>query len=381
MERRLLEGGQAGPYRGQNDNQVSANFKLSHHAACRTLSVPIGAAVFGATTLQARADDWPTRTVTVVVPYAPGGNTDMMARLASQYLSEKLGQSFVVENRAGGGGSLGAVQVAHAPPDGYTFLFGASTQIINIPLMEKVSYDPEKDFAPVSIFGAGPYLLGVKSSLPVSTLQELVDYAKARPGKLNYSTAGAGGSLHPPTTQMFLSRAGLDMVAIPYKGGAPAMAALVAGDVDVYFGNASELMAQGDNDRIKILAVSTPKRLEQLPNVPTVAETFPGYDTSSWNGFFCTDRDTEIDRRPGGSRDNCGEPGQGNPGAPSSARHPAVGQHARGVRQGNRDLARGQCPGPERRGHLDVEITAGRKPRRDALIPGGRPSAACRDRR
>jgi len=254
---------------------------LTRRAAC----LGIGSALLSLAAGPARAADWPTRSVTVIVPYAPGGNTDMMARLASQYLADKLGQPFVVENRPGGGGAVGAIAVARAQPDGYTLLFGASTQIINIPMLQKVSYDPQKDFVPISIFGAGPYLLGVKASLPVNNLQEFIAYVKANPGKLNYSTAGVGGNIHL-NTALFIARAGLDMVAVPYKSGAPAMAALAAGEVEMYFGNASELMQHTDNPRIKILAVSTLKRLPQLPNVPTVAETFPGFDTSSWNGFF-----------------------------------------------------------------------------------------------
>jgi tripartite-type tricarboxylate transporter receptor subunit TctC len=254
---------------------------LTRRAACLGMS----AAALSAATGPARAADWPTRPVTLVVPYAPGGNTDMMARLAGQYLSEKLGQPFVIENRAGGGGSVGAIAVAHAQPDGYTLLFGASTQIINIPMLQKVSYDPQKDLVPISIFGAGPYLLGIKASLPCNTLQEFISYVKANPGKLNYSTAGVGGNVHL-NTALFVTRAGLDMVAVPYKSGAPAMAALVAGEVEMYFGNASELMQHSENKLIKILAVSTLQKLKQLPDVPTVAETFPGFNTSSWNGFF-----------------------------------------------------------------------------------------------
>jgi tripartite-type tricarboxylate transporter receptor subunit TctC len=221
----------------------------------------------------------------VIVPYAPGGNTDMMARLASQYLSEQLGQAFVIENRAGGGGSIGAIGAARAAPDGYTLMFGASTQIINIPLMQKVAYDPHKDFTPISIFGTGPYLLGVKASLPVNNLAEFIAYVKANPGKLNYATAGQGGNVHL-NTALFIAKVGLDMVAIPYKSGAPAMSGLAAGEVDLYFGNASEVVQFADNPLVKILAVSTRQRLAQLPNVPTVDETYPGFDTSSWNGFF-----------------------------------------------------------------------------------------------
>jgi tripartite-type tricarboxylate transporter receptor subunit TctC len=254
---------------------------MSRRAAC----LGVGAALLSASAGRARAAEWPTRPVTVVVPYAPGGNTDMMARLVSQHLADKLGQAFVVENRAGGGGSVGAIAVARAQPDGYTLLFGASTQIINIPMLQKVSYDPQKELVPISIFGTGPYLLGVKASLPVNTLAEFIAYVKANPGKLNYATAGIGGNVHL-NTALFLSRAGLDMVAVPYKSGAPAMSGLVAGEVEMYFGNASELSQHLDSKLIKILAISTLQRLPQIPSVPTVAESYPGFDTSSWNGFF-----------------------------------------------------------------------------------------------
>jgi tripartite-type tricarboxylate transporter receptor subunit TctC len=251
----------------------------------RTAVLGLGASAFAASLGPARAAEWPARPVTVIVPYSPGGNTDMMARLAGQYLSEQLNQSFVIENRPGGGGAVGAVAVSKAQPDGYTLLFGASTQIINIPMLQKVSYDPQKELVPISIFGTGPYLLGVKASLPVKTLAEFIAYVKAHPGKLNYGTAGRGGNVHL-NTALFIARAGLDMVAVPYKSGAPAMAGLAGGEVDMYFGNASELMQHTDNKAIRVLAVSTLQRLPQLPDVPTVSETFPNFDTSSWNGFF-----------------------------------------------------------------------------------------------
>ena len=262
------------------ENRIASGFVLTRRAAC----LGMGAALLLAAGT-ARAAEWPSRPVTVIVPYSPGGNTDMMARLASQHMEKKFGQAFVVENRAGGGGSVGAIAVSRAQPDGYTLLFGASTQIINIPMLQKVSYDPQKDFVPISIFGAGPYLLGVKASLPVNTLAEFVAYVKANPGKLNYGTAGSGGNIHL-NTALFLARAGLDMVPVPYKSGAPAMAGLVGGEVEMYFGNASELSQHLDSKLIKILAVSTLQRLPQLPDVQTVAESYPGFDTSSWNGFF-----------------------------------------------------------------------------------------------
>jgi tripartite-type tricarboxylate transporter receptor subunit TctC len=250
-------------------------------AACAVFSALALALGFA----DAYAADWPTRPIVVVVPYAPGGNTDMMARLATRRMAERLGQSFVIENRPGGAGSIGAIGVARAAADGYTLMFGASTQIINIPSLQKVAYDPDKDFVPVSIFGAGPYLLGIKSSLPAKTLPEFVAYARVNPGKLNYGTAGHGGNVHL-NTALFLARTGLDMVHVPYKSGAPAMNGLAAGEVEMYFGNASELMAHASSDRVRLLAVSTTQRLPQLPHVPTVAEFYPGFDTSSWNGFF-----------------------------------------------------------------------------------------------
>ena len=160
---------------------------LTRRAACLGISA---AALAGETGL-ARAADWPVRPVTLVVPYSPGGNTDMMARLAGQYLADKLGQPFVIENRAGGGGSVGAIAVARAQPDGYTLLFGASTQIINIPMLQKVSYDPQKDLVPISIFGAGPYLLGIKASLPCNTMQEFISYVKANPRQAQLRNGGS----------------------------------------------------------------------------------------------------------------------------------------------------------------------------------------------
>lgn len=258
--------------------------RFSRAITRRTVCLGLGAATLSAAAGPTRAAEWPTRPVTVVVPYAPGGNTDMMARLSSQYLASKLGQPFVIENRAGGGGAIGAIGVARARPDGYTLLFGASTQLVNIPMLQKVVYS-HRDFTPISIFGAGPYLLGIKSSLPVKTLSEFIAYAKSRPGDLNYGTAGVGGNVHL-NTALFLSRAGLNMTAIPYKSGAPAMAGLVAGEVEMYFGNASELMLHTETKSVRILAISTQQRIAQLPDVPTVAETFPGFDTSSWNGFL-----------------------------------------------------------------------------------------------
>jgi len=259
-----------------------ASTSLTRRSTLAGLGAAALAAASGRPSLAAA---WPTRPVTVIVPYAAGGNTDMMARLASDYISRKTGQPFIIENRGGGSGLIGAMATLQKPADGHTFMFGSSAQIFNIPMLQKVTYNPHEDFVPVSIFGAGPYLLAIRSELPPKTLGEFIDYVKERPGKLNYGTAGPSGNVNL-NTALFLHRAGLKMVAVPYKSGAPAMTGLASGNVEMYFGNASEVMLHTENKNIRILAVTTTERLAQLPDVPTVAETFPGFEGSSWNGFF-----------------------------------------------------------------------------------------------
>lgn len=231
------------------------------------------------------ATDWPNKTVTIVVPFSAGGNTDTMARLLAEHMSKKLGQTFIVDNRPAAGGTLATGQVAKSKPDGYTLMFGSAGQLVILPMLQKVSYDSAKDLAPLSIFGTGPFILGVKQSIPVNDVKELIDYAKKNPGKLNVASAGTGSIGHL-TAALFAKRAGIDIVPIPYKGGGPAIAALVAGEVDMYFGNASELLQYSTGGRLKLLAVSAPNPLKQLPTVPTVASLFPGFKTSSWNGLI-----------------------------------------------------------------------------------------------
>ena len=243
----------------------------------------VAAALSLATTSQALAG-WPEKTVTVVVPYAAGGNTDIMARLATDWLSGRLGARFIVENRVGAGATLGAAYVAQAKPDGYTVLFGAAPQLLVAPLVQKVSYDARKDFAPVAVFGTGPQVLGISAEIPAKNLAEFIAYAKANPGKINYASGGQGTAGHL-TGALLAARAGLDMVHIPYKGGAPAVTDLLAGQVQMYFGNASELLPHISSDKIRLIAVSTPKRMAQLPNAEAVEEMFPGFKMAAWNGF------------------------------------------------------------------------------------------------
>jgi tripartite-type tricarboxylate transporter receptor subunit TctC len=181
--------------------------------------------------------------VTIIVPFIAGGNTDMMARLAAERLSAKFGQPFVIENRGGAGGITGAAQVARSAPDGYTFLFGAGSQLVLAPLLQKVGYDPDKDLIPITEFGTGPQILGVKGDMPVNTLQEFIDYAKARPGKLTYAGVGIQ-TVTAIAAGVLIARTGLEMTLVPYKGGVQAVGDLLAGHVDMYFGNASEMLPQ-----------------------------------------------------------------------------------------------------------------------------------------
>jgi tripartite-type tricarboxylate transporter receptor subunit TctC len=227
---------------------------------------------------------WPARPVTVIVPNAPGGFTDIMARLAAQRLSTKFAQPFIVENRAGGAGVIGATQVANAQPDGYTFLFTSPSTILTQPLLQKVSYDPGS-LVPISVLGNLPFILGIKSSLPPKTLQEFEAYVKANPGQLNYASAGVGG-IGYLVSVLYLKTAGLDAVHVPYKSAAPATAALVAGEVDMYFAGAPELIQHLSSDKIRLLATSGAKRLSKLPNVPTVGEFHPGFQVSTWEAFM-----------------------------------------------------------------------------------------------
>ena len=232
----------------------------------------------------AQALDWPTRPVTVVVPLAAGGNTDMMARLGAQRLSEKFGQPFVVENRPSAGGALGTGQVAAAAPDGYTILFSPASMLLLTPMVQKVSFDAEKQLVPVVNVGTGTQVIAIRRSLPVTTLGEFIAHAKANPGKLNFGIAGANNIAHLAPVLLF-RRAGVELVMIPAKGGPQAVADLMAGQVDFYFGNASELLPHANSDKIRLLAVGTAQRIPVAPDLPTVAETFPGFEFSSWNGF------------------------------------------------------------------------------------------------
>ncbi|MBI4291410.1 MAG: tripartite tricarboxylate transporter substrate binding protein [Betaproteobacteria bacterium] len=233
----------------------------------------------------ALAQSWPNRAVRLVVPFAAGGNTDAIARIAGDRLTSALGQPFLVENRVGAAGAIAAEYVARSAPDGYTLFVGATPNILVVPMVNKVNYDGQKDFVPVAIVATNPFVLGIHPSIGAKTLREFVAYVKARPGKLNFGSGGSGSIGHL-SGALLLSRAGVGMTHIPYKGGAPAVADLVGGQIQMYFGNASELIPHMRSGKVTVLAVSSEKRAREIPEVPSVAETYPGFHTYTWNGLF-----------------------------------------------------------------------------------------------
>jgi tripartite-type tricarboxylate transporter receptor subunit TctC len=229
---------------------------------------------------------WPQKPVRIVVPFAPGGNTDGIARLIAQPLGEAFGQLFVVENRPGAAGAIAAEAVARASADGQTLLMGTPSQIAIIPAMAKTPYDPVKDLAPISVVGTNPYVLVVHAGMPARNLAELAAYARRQPDKLAYAAPVFGGLSHL-SMLLFLKRAGLEMTPVSYKGGAAPLADVVAGHVPIYFATLSEAVSQARGGAIRLLAVSSENRVAQIPDVPTFAESgFPGFKVLTWNGLM-----------------------------------------------------------------------------------------------
>ncbi len=232
-----------------------------------------------------QAQTYPQKPVRVIVPFPPGGVTDSLARITADWLTQRLGQTVVAENRPGASGAIAAELVARAEPDGYTLFSAASPQLAVVPHVQKINYDPIKDFAPISIVGTNPFAFGCNDKIPSTTLKEFVEYAQARPGQLSFASPGVGSIGHL-TMALFLARAGLKMEAVLYKGGGPAIADTVAGHVPCYFGNLNEIIPHAGSGRLKVFAVSGETRARQLPSVPTVAEQgYPGFRTLTWNGY------------------------------------------------------------------------------------------------
>ena len=230
------------------------------------------------------AQQWPDHTVKVVTPYGAGGITDVMARLTADRLGKILKQSFIVEDKPGAGGAIGVNYAIHSPQDGYTILFVGSTLFTVLPLVQDVEYVPLKDLVPVSITGTNGMILVVAKDAPYASLSEFIDFARAHPGKITYSSGGTGTNNHLSSAYL-AGKEGLDMVHVPFRGGQPALQAVLAKSVDMHFGNSSDLIEPARSGAVKALAVSTSKRMSQLPNIPTVAETIPGFEYVAWNGY------------------------------------------------------------------------------------------------
>ncbi len=233
------------------------------------------------------ADDYPDRPVKVIVPTPPGGPVDVIARIAANALQTTLGKAFVVENRAGAGNTIGSKDAAEAPPDGYTLLYSSASGLVIAPLLHPdAGYDPIKSFDPVALVGESSNILVVNPAVPAKTVAELVAYAKANPGKVNFSSGGIGVLPHL-IGEMFKARAGVEIVHVPYKGGGPSINDVVAGNVQMTFEGTSVLLPLIQAGRLRALAVTTAKRIPQLPDVPTMVESgYPNFVSTSWTGFL-----------------------------------------------------------------------------------------------
>jgi len=246
-----------------------------HLAAC--------AAALSAVSRFAWAQAYPSRPVRIIVPFAPAGASDITARLIGQWLSERLGQQFVIENRPGGGGNIGTEAVVRAPADGYTLLMVGSANASNATFYDKLNFNFIRDIAPVGSVFRGPYVMVVNPSVPARSVPEFIAYAKANPGKLTMASSGTGAVPHV-AGELFKMMAGIDMVHVPYRGGGPALTDLLAGQVQVYFPTTVASIGYIRAGRLRALAVTAATRSDALPDIPTVGEFLPGYEASTWYG-------------------------------------------------------------------------------------------------
>jgi tripartite-type tricarboxylate transporter receptor subunit TctC len=251
----------------------------------QTLGLMLTAATLFVVAPAVSAQDYPTKPIRVIVPFAPGGGSDFIARFMAQRLSELLGKPFVIENKPGAGGNLGTEQGVRAAADGYTLTLIASSYTVN-PAIHKLNFDPVNEITPIIRFSQGPLLVLVNSSLGVSTLQDLIAAAKNRPGEIMYASSGQGSIIHA-ATELFNLKAGIKMTHVPYRGTGPALTDTLAGQTQVFFSSAATALPHVQSGKLKALAVTTAKRLPALPDVPTVAEAgLPGYEVDLWHGFI-----------------------------------------------------------------------------------------------
>jgi tripartite-type tricarboxylate transporter receptor subunit TctC len=254
------------------------DFRLTakHVAACLCFASAAQAAL---------AAEWPERPVTLVVPFSAGGNTDNKARVTAEALSKVIGKSFVVDNKAGAGGTIAAEYVARSAKDGHTLFFGTVSQLSTAPFTNRIRYEPLKDFVPIANVGGNPFVIATRAEAPFKSLQELVEYGKTNPGKLTVGHAGVGGLTHL-SAALFLSKAQVNAVMVPYKGGAAALTDVLSGQTDFYSGNLSEVLPYAKGTRLRLLGVSSAERDLNLPDVPAISEVYSGYAVVTWNGIL-----------------------------------------------------------------------------------------------
>jgi tripartite-type tricarboxylate transporter receptor subunit TctC len=248
------------------------------------LHLAAGAAALPAVSRLARAQAYPTRPVRLIVGFAPGGTTDITARLIGQWLSERLGQQFLIENRTGAATNIATEAVARAPADGYTLLLVTASNAINATLYDKLSFNFIRDIAPVAGIIRYPLVVQVNPSFPAKTVPEFISYAKSNPGKVSYGSGGIGTSIHV-ASELFKLMAGVDMIHVPYRGGAPAMTDLIGGQIQVVFNPVPESMEHIKAGKLRPLAVTSATRSEVLPDVPTVGDFVPGFEASALQGI------------------------------------------------------------------------------------------------
>ena len=232
---------------------------------------------------------YPTRAIRMVAPFAPGGATDFVARMVAQKLSERLGQPVVVDNRSGAGGNIGFEIVVRAVPDGYTLMTVSSSYATNAALTPKLAFDPIKDVTPISLIGVAPLVLVVHPSVAARSIPELIALAKAQPGRLKYGSSGTGASPHL-AGELFKASAGIDLLHVPYKGSGPALIDTLSGQIDLTFISMLVVRSHINAGRLRLLAVGTPQRVKALPDVPAIAETLPGFQSTSWYAVMAPPR-------------------------------------------------------------------------------------------